>query len=614
MEKLEAGNNVKKIAQISTMLVVAFLAQTREQVGTVTMAQKPKTSYNNGTQSNKHMVEQQKESPKPKELDVNSVKDREFVLDMAYGQLSFHGAEAVISSFKQKEWRQVVYEDWSKRLESLSAEDLSSAEPTGLEYVLNMIYVLREFNNDKAAQDKLEAHSQKVLSRALQPMSEKNKIFSPQEESYNELSEKRPHEAYRHRLNFLQKLAATQLSEEGRSKCAKSCHDYERNNPFSEEDFKKDMEHAERLWERHKQYVNQRGLEELPQLRKSYPKIFELAVVDGTQIVLELPTAENGVEEKWDISIIAGEAFFLRSRSDARRAFMFEPNVLNNDPSRLIALAKQAAKDTEQEKSEKQKEAMQNYELPEDRPIVVVRVIDVSSLDQDTAMKTALSTSSLKARALELRYPNNLHILAPIFVRNQDPSLAIESAIFQAQTELKREDIHVILDLYSHGQKDKIGFGDNKLTAGNIVSIAKNKPACTFTVDTIACYGGGLIEDVQSLQDFQEDEVLKKRIALFTHAKSNAPNVSESFSIDFYGAEVSPGIGFSDVYTREFIRSLLKGKTYGEAALQADERTKDIWYTDGEAIINGQKLSQATLFVDDEHIVAIIEKEIGNVS
>ena len=101
-------------------------------------------------------------------------------------------------------------------------------------------------------------------------------------------------------------------------------------------------------------------------------------------------------------------------------------------------------------------------------------------------------------------------------------------------------------------------------------------------------------------------------MALFTHAKSNAPNVGESSVVVLFGAEASSGLGFSDVYTREFIRNLMKGKTYGEAALEADDATKKTWFTDGEAVIHGKKLSQAASRMGDEHIAALIEKEIDN--
>ena len=612
MEQFESESNVKKMIHIGTVFVAVFLAQTRAHLVDVIMAQEPKRSYNSNIPSDKNM-EQQNEAPQSKAFDIHSTEDREFVLRTSHQYLNFHGAKSAIEWLKTmgKEWEKLISDEWSSRLEKTTDEDLTSAQQTGLEYALKMIYVIRMINDNKEMQNKLEGLAQKILSRALRPMNETEEIFSPEEEQYPELNKKRPYEAYIRRLNFLQRLSETQISTEGRDKCARACLAYERNSPLTVDDLKKNMVIGEEFLKIHKETLSERSLQELPQLQKSYPKIFEHATVDNGQIVLTLPTAMNGEEEQWNILIIAKSALFLRSCSDSKRAFMFEPDLLNDNPHRFIALAKQSAIDTEHEKSEEQKKVMKNYELPKDRPVVVLRVIDTSSLEKDAAMKTALSTSSLKAGAFKLRYPN-VSLLAPIFVQDQDPTAAIENEISQTQKEHKRDDIHIILDLYSHGQQDGLDFGKEKFTAENLLSIANKKSSCTFTVDTIACYGGGLVTGILNSQDFQNDAALQKQIALFTHAKSNAPNVGESLVAVFHGAEVSSGLGFSDVYTREFIRHLIEGKTYGEAALEADDATKKTWFTDGEAVIHGKKLSQATPCMSDEYIAALLEKEIDN--
>ena len=77
------------------------------------------------------------------------------------------------------------------------------------------------------------------------------------------------------------------------------------------------------------------------------------------------------------------------------------------------------------------------------------------------------------------------------------------------------------------------------------------------------------------------------------------------------GVEMGDGIGLSDVYSHIFVRSLLEGKKFGAACRAADQEGRRRAAMDGESIIQGKRLTQATpAMISEAFLLVQIEKQM----
>ena len=135
---------------------------------------------------------------------------------------------------------------------------------------------------------------------------------------------------------------------------------------------------------------------------------------------------------------------------------------------------------------------------------------------------------------------------------------------------------HFCIDIFSHGSKDHFVF-EKQLQAKDIVQITKDFPQCTFTYNTIACYGAGMMKGTLENTDFAKDKELQSRLTVFTQSKGDIPNLPA------YSTAVT-------MYYVHLMQALNDGKSYGEAHRRADIEVKKYLPVDAEAVIDGQKL------------------------
>lgn len=266
----------------------------------------------------------------------------------------------------------------------------------------------------------------------------------------------------------------------------------------------------------------------------------------------------------------------------------------------LIAVAIQNA-----EKEAAGQDLLDRYDLPKDRKAVHVRVFP-KSLQKgfaDDPVESTLMTSMILSATLRSRYGDRMALLPPLF--SDDPAPELSSQVHAAYRQGIR---HFVIDIFAHGDPDSLAFRA-PLRMDVLMDLARACPEGSFTINTSACYGGGLVKSF--LDDSNRD--LQERIALFTQTKPDMVNLPASLATPSQMREsqadgvspaatprsredfrrTSPGqrlrYGGTNYYI-ELIHGLLQGHGYGRACRDADRRSKRFG-TDGDSVIHGQHVT-----------------------
>lgn len=288
----------------------------------------------------------------------------------------------------------------------------------------------------------------------------------------------------------------------------------------------------------------------------------------------------SGKIRKWRMSIETELFVCFRSTEPGEENLLFAamPDdvmpVLANTAT-LDGVLQKTVDDAARETSEAQKNAMDGYDLPRDRTIAHFRVFPSG---YDVVVEPAMTDSILMTSVLTRRYGNKVLPQPPLLTEDPVADLRVSiSALLSGPQQSAVNGLHIMVDIYAHGMKDYLVFG-HKVRAADLLQLVKDFPACTFTFNTIACFGGGLVGGFENNSEFQNDPALQKRVAIFTQAKGSNPNKDAGY------------VRAGTIYNYYLMKFLQEGKTYGQAARMADREVKVTLPNDAEAIINGQRM------------------------
>lgn len=149
------------------------------------------------------------------------------------------------------------------------------------------------------------------------------------------------------------------------------------------------------------------------------------------------------------------------------------------------------------------------------------------------------------------------------------------------------------LNLCGHGNESgvwfNVGFRALPLTPAGLHSIFSKFQDCEFVVDTLACYGGGMAEEMKSYRDPTGKE---GRILIKLQAKPYSYN-QEGRLVDEPGVRGEPK-AYSSYYQVYNTFYLLEGKNFGEAHYLADLAAKKLIPCDAEAWSSGPSGGRTT--------------------
>ena len=226
-------------------------------------------------------------------------------------------------------------------------------------------------------------------------------------------------------------------------------------------------------------------------------------------------------------------------------------------------------------REQESQDILKGFDLPKDQEIYHLRIFPNANIYDDVIARS-LQFSSLLIGVLRKNYPQ-LTYAPPLFSSSRRVDADLKYAI---QKEYERGCRYFSLDIYSHG--DKTGFVSfdtihgPELSAQSLIELAEKFPDAHFTINTIACYGANLRPDL--LKAFEDKPELAKQFSVFLQTKPYIVNLG--------GTQQSGEIYATDYYLF-FAQALLQGKTYGEAAAEADQRVKKTLKLNPESIIDG---------------------------
>lgn len=227
-------------------------------------------------------------------------------------------------------------------------------------------------------------------------------------------------------------------------------------------------------------------------------------------------------------------------------------------------------------------ERLTSYDLPHDDPIQYLRVYPKR---YDPTLAETLHSSSVLAYTLQSRYPN-LEVEPPIFANS--PEDRMEDSIRAAYEDGVR---YFYLDIYSHGSPT--GFDSFKDGSENfdvhigLTELSAEFPDAHFHIDTIACFGAGLRDEF--LAEFKAGSIPEESVSLFLQTKPEMPNILGLTSLAIAPDEDIEA--YSSYYYLYFIEGLNSGKTFGEAAFYANNKAKETFSLDAEAVIGGNLIA-----------------------
>ena len=205
----------------------------------------------------------------------------------------------------------------------------------------------------------------------------------------------------------------------------------------------------------------------------------------------------------------------------------------------------------------------------------------------DPTTTNAMLGSALLARALT----------AGQNVESRRALLITESPIQSLTSELKsmlseHPDLKdVVVDFNQHGSKSGLLF-EQSVGAESLTALAEEFPNLKFHFNTLACNGGGLVDNL--MLALKQQPELASRISLYTQVKPEMLNILSPSGT--FGQRPSMMDFNSPTQQLLFIRSLMSHPgQIGRAFLESDEQGKSIAPLDSEAVINGNKLSSHTV-------------------
>lgn len=225
---------------------------------------------------------------------------------------------------------------------------------------------------------------------------------------------------------------------------------------------------------------------------------------------------------------------------------------------------------------------IKSYDLPRDRRIIYLRIF---SKDEDEVIRSSLMACMLMRYALAHRYGAAMEVQPIIFTDELIPAL---TEAFKKPTTDPNQKVHFHIEFYCHGDDQSLHFRDDP-TGADLVKAVFSNPNVTASISTMACYGGGLREAI--LREMRDKPYLKQLLVVFLQTKPNMVNEVALLS-DWNTTKIEH---FGTLPADESLYYLLNSNCpIGEVFQKAGDQVEESSYTDPEAIVDGELISDAS--------------------
>ncbi len=214
----------------------------------------------------------------------------------------------------------------------------------------------------------------------------------------------------------------------------------------------------------------------------------------------------------------------------------------------------------------------EGFEISDGGPIGYISLADKSDplTNQDYA-----TTSDNMAMVLGSRYDMRVAPGSDIDGSKTNPVTALRATIQQQYKEGIR---NFYINVFAHGSEGATWFGKNRVEPGQLSQMFKSEfPDCKITLNTLACYGGGIGDEMKEFVDNKDAK--NQRVTAFSQTKGDVVNFGAGLGGDYstrYNAKLAVAL------TQGIDGRPGKKLTYGEAHLQADRLAKFGQMTDAE--------------------------------
>lgn len=258
---------------------------------------------------------------------------------------------------------------------------------------------------------------------------------------------------------------------------------------------------------------------------------------------------------------------------------LFQNGKLNT--GLLLERLKQAEIDRESERNDEAN--IRNFDLPKDRSIGYIGLVDYR-WEVDPIIRANYDDTKF--------FPQLMNGLGYSFVSGNDGEPIVVTRPFTPKQilleQIRKSRESGIRDFYiniaAHGDETAMLFYDNvtKCPCNNLfprdfIEIFNTFSDCTFTINPIPCYGGGLAGALNSYKDIKGEG---ERVKVFLRSKLFGTSQEGRFNEQNYESDIPTP--FSMYYNVFLFNYLLSGKNYGEAHILADEASKKLVPCDPE--------------------------------
>lgn len=274
--------------------------------------------------------------------------------------------------------------------------------------------------------------------------------------------------------------------------------------------------------------------------------------------------------EKWTLQRTGSSALLFSRKDNPQISIMLDAQEIVGVPSEWAHNAMQNYNQQEQDPAG----LSLKFEIAgENEPMAYIDLTDLSDELIRSEMTTARGFPEILSRRYRLYSTKEDEM---DLSKSQEPMMEVRRRI---RSYHERGMKNFYINIHAHGSEEGMHFGNVRITPSQMIDLFMEFPDCRFTLNTIACYGGGMGDAMKKFMD--HNAAAEHRISVFTQTKGDVINYANGDS----------QIGHSSAYSAALAEMLMQGVdgrpgkklTYGEAHVVADRIAKEQKGTDAEA-------------------------------
>ena len=277
--------------------------------------------------------------------------------------------------------------------------------------------------------------------------------------------------------------------------------------------------------------------------------------------------------EQWEIGVGRSGLFYrqivLRKSNDHSTSVML-PDGTPLDKRTLLLWAERASKYRQSEVKDAAGMS-RGFEVADKEPMAFIELADLSDRLTRNITEDSYGMPQMLAKRYNVVQSPESKIDAS---KGDNPMGVLRNHINNLHEKGVR---NFYLSVYAHGSERAMHFGGNEIKPSEMTTLFKEFPDCRFTLNAIACFGGGLAKEMKQFKDNEGAE--KGRVSVFTQTKGDVVNFASVADSDY-----------STLYNAALANYLMQGVdgkpgkkiSYGQAHLLADQYAKQGGFTDAE--------------------------------